>query len=48
MLLDVSTLKGVITFNLFVVTIQTTMLLTYGIMKMRRAQHEPQLELAGN
>lgn len=47
-LIDVSTLKGVIVFNLFVVTIQTIMLITYGIIKIRRAQHEPQLELASN
>jgi O-antigen/teichoic acid export membrane protein len=42
-LLDISTLKGIIIFNIFVVSIQTTMLLTYGVLKMRRAQHEPQL-----
>ena len=38
LLFNVSTLKGIISLNLFVVTIQVTMLVTYGTLKMLRAQ----------
>ncbi len=40
---DVSTLKGIITLNLFVVTIQVIMLVTYGTLKMRQARRAMQL-----
>ncbi|HEX8507002.1 MAG TPA: polysaccharide biosynthesis protein [Hymenobacter sp.] len=46
LLFDVSSLKGVIMLNLFGVSVQTVMLFVYGVIRIRRAQREPQLEVA--
>ncbi|MGI4886622.1 MAG: lipopolysaccharide biosynthesis protein [Janthinobacterium lividum] len=41
-LLDVSTLKGIITLNILVLTVQLIMMVTYSILKMRQAKREAQ------
>ena len=43
--LDISTLRGIITLNIFVVSIQLIMLTIYSILKMRRAQQTPQVSI---
>lgn len=41
-LLDVSTLKGIITLNILVLSVQLVMMVTYSILKMRQAKKEAQ------